>query len=79
MTQKQKSDFLELMKEAQAALEKAQLKQVKCYNLRRREVEMNIVDEVLVGTHILSSAPRTIFGKFSPKYEGPYEVVEEIR
>lgn len=41
-------------------------------------MQVNIGDKVLVEAQTLSSAPKTIVEKFSPKYDGPYEVVKVI-
>ncbi|GFW34787.1 uncharacterized protein TNCV_2157811 [Trichonephila clavipes] len=46
------------------------------YNRKKREVNIKINDLVLVQTHFMSAAGRRVVGKFMPKFEGPYRVLE---
>ncbi|GFT16420.1 uncharacterized protein TNCV_280851 [Trichonephila clavipes] len=48
----------------------------KYYNRKRREVNIKVNDLVLVQTHFISAAGRRVVGKFMPKLEGPYRVLE---
>ncbi|GFY31632.1 uncharacterized protein TNCV_4199431 [Trichonephila clavipes] len=48
----------------------------KYYNRKRREVSIKVNDLVLVQTHFISAAGRRVVGKFMPKFEGPYRVLE---
>ncbi|GFT23168.1 uncharacterized protein TNCV_1858861 [Trichonephila clavipes] len=48
----------------------------KYYNRKRREVNIKVNDLVLVQTHFISDAGRRVVGKFMPKFEGPYRVLE---
>ncbi|GFS61550.1 transposon Tf2-9 polyprotein [Trichonephila clavipes] len=48
----------------------------KYYNRRRRNVYIKVNDLVLIQTHFLSAAGRKQVGKFMPKFEGPYRVLE---
>ncbi|GFV81938.1 uncharacterized protein TNCV_3151361 [Trichonephila clavipes] len=48
----------------------------KYYNRRRRDVYIKVNDLVLIQTHFLSAAGRKQVGKFMPKFEGPYRVLE---
>ncbi|GFX09704.1 uncharacterized protein TNCV_653031 [Trichonephila clavipes] len=48
----------------------------KHYNLRRRDVHIKVNDLVLLQTHFLSAAGKKQVGKFMPKFEGPYKVLE---
>ncbi|GFX77911.1 uncharacterized protein TNCV_909281 [Trichonephila clavipes] len=48
----------------------------KYYNRRRRDVHIKVNDLVLLQTHFLSAAGRKQVGKFMPKFEGPYKVLE---
>ncbi|GFW46568.1 retrovirus-related Pol polyprotein from transposon 297 [Trichonephila clavipes] len=48
----------------------------KCYNRKRREVNIKVNDLVLVQTHFVSAAGRRVVGKFMPKFDGPYRVLE---
>ncbi|GFW37577.1 uncharacterized protein TNCV_861821 [Trichonephila clavipes] len=48
----------------------------KYYNRKRREVNIKVNDLVLVQTHFISAAGRGVVGKFMPKFEGPYTVLE---
>ncbi|GFV45928.1 hypothetical protein TNCV_1977641 [Trichonephila clavipes] len=49
---------------------------VKHYNRKRREVNIKVNDLVLVQTHFISAAGRRVVGKFMPKFEGSYRVLE---
>ncbi|GFU75927.1 uncharacterized protein TNCV_2087651 [Trichonephila clavipes] len=48
----------------------------KYYNQKRREVNIKVNDLVLVQTHFVSAAGKRVVGKFMPKFEGPYRVLE---
>ncbi|GFV29107.1 uncharacterized protein TNCV_4601391 [Trichonephila clavipes] len=48
----------------------------KYYNRKRRDVNIKVNDFVLVQTHFMSVAGRRVVGKFMPKFEGPYRVLE---
>ncbi|GFU03031.1 retrovirus-related Pol polyprotein from transposon 297 [Trichonephila clavipes] len=48
----------------------------KYYNRKRREVNIKVNDLALVQTHFMSAAGRRVVGKFMPKCEGPYRVLE---
>ncbi|GFV89873.1 uncharacterized protein TNCV_4691021 [Trichonephila clavipes] len=48
----------------------------KYYNQKRREVNTKVNDLVLIQTHFISAAGRRVVGKFMPKFEGPYRVLE---
>ncbi|GFV93177.1 uncharacterized protein TNCV_573161 [Trichonephila clavipes] len=48
----------------------------KYYNRKRRKVNIKVNDLVLVQTHFISAAGRRVVGKFRPKFERPYRVLE---
>ncbi|GFW23572.1 uncharacterized protein TNCV_1447571, partial [Trichonephila clavipes] len=48
----------------------------KYYNRKRTEVNVKVNDLVLVQTHFISAVGRRVVGKFMPKFEGPYRVLE---
>ncbi|GFU13306.1 uncharacterized protein TNCV_3843111 [Trichonephila clavipes] len=48
----------------------------KSYNWKRREVNIKVNDLALVQTHFISATGRKVVGKFMPKFEGPYGVLE---
>ncbi|GFU93862.1 uncharacterized protein TNCV_1660861 [Trichonephila clavipes] len=48
----------------------------KYYNRKWREINIKVNDLVLVQTHSMSAAGRRVVGKFMPKFEGPYRVLE---
>ncbi|GFW53484.1 uncharacterized protein TNCV_3928621 [Trichonephila clavipes] len=48
----------------------------KYYNRKRREANIKVNDLVLVQTHFISAAGRRVVGKFMPKFEGPYKMLE---
>ncbi|GFY02041.1 uncharacterized protein TNCV_5099021 [Trichonephila clavipes] len=48
----------------------------KYYNRKRREVSIKVNNLVLVQTHFISAAGRRVVGKFMPKFEGPYRMLE---
>ncbi|GFT76251.1 uncharacterized protein TNCV_564391 [Trichonephila clavipes] len=48
----------------------------KYYNRKRREVIIKVNDLLLVQAHFISAVYRRVVGKFMPKFEGPYRVLE---
>ncbi|GFX11040.1 uncharacterized protein TNCV_513001 [Trichonephila clavipes] len=48
----------------------------KYYNRKRREVNIKVNDLLLVQTHFIRAAGRRVVGKFMPKFEGTYRVLE---
>ncbi|GFW91135.1 uncharacterized protein TNCV_1760091 [Trichonephila clavipes] len=69
-------DIERLFEEARRNTETKHEKWKKCYNRRRRDVQIKVNDWVLVATHPLSSATRKVVAKFKPKFEGPYRVLD---
>ncbi|GFU41242.1 retrovirus-related Pol polyprotein from transposon 17.6 [Trichonephila clavipes] len=69
-------DIERLFEEARRNTKTKQEKWEKYYNRRRRDVQIKVNDWVLVATHPLSSATRKVVGKFKPKFEGPYRVLD---
>ncbi|GFX96152.1 retrovirus-related Pol polyprotein from transposon 412 [Trichonephila clavipes] len=65
-----------LFDEARRNMQKQHKSWEKHYNLRRRDVHIKVNDLVLLQTHFLSAAGRKQVGKFMPKFEGPYKVLE---
>ncbi|GFS52332.1 transposon Tf2-9 polyprotein [Trichonephila clavipes] len=65
-----------LFDEARRNMQKKHKSWEKHYNLRRRDVHIKVNDLVLLQTHFLSAAGRKQVGKFMPKFEGPYNVLE---
>ncbi|GFX31958.1 uncharacterized protein TNCV_3408721 [Trichonephila clavipes] len=65
-----------LFDEARRNMQKKHKSWGKHYNLRRRDVHIKVNDLVLLQTHFLSAAGRKQVGKFMPKFEGPYKVLE---
>ncbi|GFY09955.1 retrovirus-related Pol polyprotein from transposon 17.6 [Trichonephila clavipes] len=65
-----------LFDEARRNMQKQHRSWEKHYNLRRRDVHIKVNDLVLLQTHFLSAAGRKQVGKFMPKFEGPYKVLE---
>ncbi|GFW27600.1 retrovirus-related Pol polyprotein from transposon 412 [Trichonephila clavipes] len=48
----------------------------KYYNRKRRKVNIKVNDLVFVQTHFISAAGRRVVGKFMPKFEGSYRMLE---
>ncbi|GFY26275.1 uncharacterized protein TNCV_24731 [Trichonephila clavipes] len=48
----------------------------KYYNRKRREDNIKVNDLLLVQTHFIRAAGRRVVGKFMPKFERPYRVLE---
>ncbi|GFW24910.1 uncharacterized protein TNCV_3846441 [Trichonephila clavipes] len=48
----------------------------KYYNRKRRAINIKVNDLVLVPTHFISEGGRKVVGKFMPKFEEPYRVLE---
>ncbi|GFW30898.1 transposon Tf2-9 polyprotein [Trichonephila clavipes] len=65
-----------LFDEARRNMQKQHKYWEKHYNLRRRDVHIKMNDLVLLQTHYLSAAGKKQVGKFMPKFEGPYKVLE---
>ncbi|GFX07038.1 retrovirus-related Pol polyprotein from transposon 412 [Trichonephila clavipes] len=65
-----------LFDEARQIMRKQQTHWGKYYNRKRREVNIKVNDLVLLQTHFISAAGRRVVGKFMPKFEGPYRVLE---
>ncbi|GFW43382.1 retrovirus-related Pol polyprotein from transposon 412 [Trichonephila clavipes] len=65
-----------LFDEARRNMRKKHKSWEKYYNRRRRDVHIKVKDLVLIQTHFLSAACRKQVGKFMPKFEGPYRVLE---
>ncbi|GFS66266.1 uncharacterized protein TNCV_3855861 [Trichonephila clavipes] len=65
-----------LFDEARRNMQKQYRSWEKHYNLKRRDVHIKVNDLVLLQTHFLSAADRKQVGKFMPKFEGPYKVLE---
>ncbi|GFX74036.1 uncharacterized protein TNCV_4475341 [Trichonephila clavipes] len=65
-----------LFDEARRNMRKKHKSWEKYYNRRRRDVHIKVNDLVLLQTHFLSAADRKQVGKFMPKFEGPYRVLE---
>ncbi|GFX19999.1 uncharacterized protein TNCV_1435591 [Trichonephila clavipes] len=65
-----------LFDEARRNMQKKHKSWEKHYNLRRRDVHIKVNDLILLQTHFLSAAGRKQVGKFMPKFEGPYKVLE---
>ena len=67
------------MREIQAKIQAAQDRQKSYADLKRREEENYVVDEVLLKVSPMKEV--MIFGKkgkLSPKYIGPYEILQRI-
>ncbi|GFW57164.1 retrovirus-related Pol polyprotein from transposon 17.6 [Trichonephila clavipes] len=65
-----------LFDEARQNMRKQHKNWEKYYNRKRREVNIKVNDLVLIQTHFISAAGRRVVGKFMPKFEGPYRVLE---
>ncbi|GFX25159.1 uncharacterized protein TNCV_2753341 [Trichonephila clavipes] len=65
-----------LFDEARQNMRKQHKTWEKYYNRKMREVNIKVNDLVLVQTHFISAAGRRVIGKFMPKFEGPYRVLE---
>ncbi|GFX51195.1 retrovirus-related Pol polyprotein from transposon 17.6 [Trichonephila clavipes] len=65
-----------LFDEARRNMRKKHKSWGKYYNRKRRDVHIKVNDLVLIQTHFLSAAGRKQVGKFIPKFEGSYRVLE---
>ncbi|GFW10349.1 uncharacterized protein TNCV_5097001 [Trichonephila clavipes] len=65
-----------LFYEARQNIRKQHKNLEKYYKRKRREVSIKVNDLVLVQTHFICAAGRRVVGKFMPKFEGPYRVLE---
>ncbi|GFS98010.1 uncharacterized protein TNCV_2019371 [Trichonephila clavipes] len=66
----------ELFVEARQNMRKQNKTWGKYYNRKRREINIKLNDLVLVQVHFMIAAGRRVVGKFMPKFEGPYTVLE---
>lgn len=78
LSAREKADLNKIIAEAQKAVEKAQERQAKYYNVKMQEFKVNLGDLVLVESHILSNIANNVVAKFAPKYESPFKVVETV-
>ena len=69
---------LELKKEVSENVKKAQEKQAKYYNLKRRHVEFSEGNMVWVKAHPLSDASKGFTAKLAPKWTGPCTVQKKL-
>lgn len=67
-------EFSKLYRSTQRNLKAAYDRSAKSYNLRRRDVQYEVGQEVLRRTRVLSSAADAIASKLAPKYEGPFVI-----
>ncbi|GFV84598.1 uncharacterized protein TNCV_2482121 [Trichonephila clavipes] len=65
-----------LFDEARQNMRKQHKTWEKYYNRKRREVNIKVNDLVLVQFHFINAAGWRVVGKFMPKFEGPYRVLE---
>ncbi|GFW62170.1 uncharacterized protein TNCV_1686011 [Trichonephila clavipes] len=65
-----------LFHEARLNIQKQHKTWEKYYNRKRREVNIKVNDFVLVQSHFISAVGRRVVGKFMPKFEEPYKVLE---
>ncbi|GFY29178.1 uncharacterized protein TNCV_4723061 [Trichonephila clavipes] len=65
-----------LLAEARPNMQRQHKTWEKYYNRNRRELNIKVNDLVQVQTHFISAAGRRVVGKFMPKFEGPYRVLE---
>ncbi|GFU48221.1 uncharacterized protein TNCV_4626441 [Trichonephila clavipes] len=65
-----------LFDEARQNMRKKHKNWEKYYNRKRRKVNIKVNDLVLIQTHFVSAEGRRVVGKFMPKFEGPYRVLE---
>ncbi|GFX15001.1 uncharacterized protein TNCV_4897691 [Trichonephila clavipes] len=65
-----------LFDEARQSMRKKHKHWGKYYNRKRREVNIKVNDLVLVQTHFISAAGRRVIGKFMPKFEGLFRMLE---
>ncbi|GFT04914.1 retrovirus-related Pol polyprotein from transposon 412 [Trichonephila clavipes] len=65
-----------LFDEARQNMRKQHKTWEKYHNRKRREVNIEVDDLVLVQTHFISAAWRRVVGKFMLMFEGPYRVLE---
>ncbi|GFU89862.1 uncharacterized protein TNCV_4743031 [Trichonephila clavipes] len=65
-------DIERLFQEARRNTETKDGNWKKYYNRRRRDVQIQVNNWVLVATSYLSSATRKVVAKFKPNFEGPY-------
>eukprot|EP00959_Pyramimonas_sp_CCMP1952_P227444 4755452-Pyramimonas_sp.AAC.1 len=66
--------------DARAKMEKAQLLQQRYYNVKRKQVEFQLGDRLLVSKkHLTLPAERDLPWKLRALWDGPYEVEQVLR
>ena len=63
---------LELVRER---IKRQQTRNKKFYDKRRREMNVQIGDKVMVKTFYLSNAKKNFSAKLAPRFKGPFEVI----
>ncbi|XP_022202082.2 uncharacterized protein LOC111058817 [Nilaparvata lugens] len=74
----QMKEFKALIEQCNKNLQRASESQARYFNLRRREVNFRVGDEVWYRQHPLSSDVESFAAKFAAKYDGPYLVTARI-
>ncbi|KAJ8984043.1 hypothetical protein NQ317_000004 [Molorchus minor] len=75
---KRSQGFRKLFEDIKVNLSKAQERNRKTYNLRRRPVQYNIGDKVWRNNKIKSDAVNYINAKLAPKFVGPFQIKRKI-
>ncbi len=68
----------EMAEEVKKKVGVCQARQARCYNTRRRSVQLLPGDQVWVHTHPLSKASDSFSSKLAPKWSGPATVVRKL-
>ncbi|GFW20341.1 uncharacterized protein TNCV_3457791 [Trichonephila clavipes] len=70
------SNIEKLFYEAKQNIQRQYKTWEKYYNQKRKVVNIKVNDLVFVQTHFISAVGKRVVGKFMPKFEGPYRVLE---
>lgn len=69
----------QLQRKAKENCKRAQIRQLRSYNKNRRDVEFTEKDRVWIRNFPQSSARRNFSAKLTPKWKGPYRIIQHLR
>lgn len=78
MAEERTFSLAKLFADVRKRLGQAYQRSQKTYNLRRRDVQYSVGDQVWRRDHVLSDASRYFTAKLAPKFSGPYTVSKKI-
>ena len=68
--------YLHKLEVVRERIKRQQTRNKKFYDKRRREMNVQIGDKVMVKTFHLSNAKKNFCAKLAPRFKGPFEVID---